>query len=134
MTKDSGASCPLPTGDSYTVGQLISAFYRLNDAIGQIPLAVWPGYVYVCGNILVYSFVSLFETNIMRKNTLRVSVVTVLAAGLFVAFSSGPTSSRSTTCPESTRPCCQEKKTQDALRNTNPESISGQFFSFAGMN
>jgi hypothetical protein len=72
----------------------------------------------------------------MRKNTLRVSIMAAMVAGFFLAFD-GPrsTASRSNTCPES-KPCCQEKKTREAIKNLNlnTETFSGQFFTFAGMN
>ena len=57
-----------------------------------------------------------------------------MVAGFFLAFN-GPrsTASGSNTCPES-KPCCQQKKKNDALKNLNAETISGQFFTFAGMN
>ncbi|HEX2630143.1 MAG TPA: hypothetical protein VHM26_14050 [Chitinophagaceae bacterium] len=70
----------------------------------------------------------------MRKNTLRVSVMAAMVAGFFLAFT-GPrsTASEPGNCPES-KPCCQQKKKSDALKNLNVETMSGQFFTFAGMN
>jgi hypothetical protein len=70
----------------------------------------------------------------MRKNTLRVSVMAAMVAGFFLAFDGpGSTASGTNTCPES-KPCCQQKKKSDALKHLNAETISGQFFTYAGMN
>lgn len=65
----------------------------------------------------------------MRKNIVRLTLITAAIAGTILVLGSGRPASKSTPCEESMEQCCKKKeKSGGTDKNMQFESLSAQFF------